>query len=130
MSPESAEADRGSPRKSRIVAAGLAVLAVGWAIFLFAGMPFIYGKKVEALVGQPRSVIDDQLGKATREWPPDGFACDPRFSCDSAKARGGPVLLYADNVNTQAWYLYFDPQGSLAAVQRSVSPDYDGGVPP
>src|SRR6185436_17123947 len=119
MSPEN---DSGSPRKSRIVAAVLAAFAIGWAVFLFAGMPFIYGKKVEALVGQPRAVIDEQLGKATREWPADGFACDPRFRCDSSKTRGGAVLLYADNVNTQAWYLYFDQQGSLAAVQRSVSP--------
>jgi hypothetical protein len=122
--------DHGSKGKSKAVAVVLASFAVLWALFLFFGLPFIYGKKVEALVGQPRAVIDEQLGTPTREWPPSAFACDPLFACDAAKQAGGPVLLYADPKTTQAWYLYFDGKGALAAVQRSVSPDYDGGVPP
>jgi hypothetical protein len=95
-------------------------LLLAWGLALFVGLPFLYSKKVEALVGQPLEVVRRELGPPRQEWTAPAFACAPAWRC-SGGARGGPVLLYADP--SQAWYLYFDGKGALAAVEKSVAPD-------
>jgi hypothetical protein len=98
-------------------------LLLAWGLALFVGLPFLYAKKVEALVGQPLEVVRRELGPPKQEWTAAAFACAPGWSCAGA-ARGGPVLLYADP--SQAWYLYFDGVGTLAAVEKSLAPDAGG----
>jgi hypothetical protein len=95
-------------------------LLVLWGLALFVGLPFLYGKKVDALVGQPLAVVEGELGPAKREWTTGDFACDPHWPC-SGVAKGGTVLLYADP--SQSWYLYFDEAGLLRSVERSAGPD-------
>ncbi len=109
--------------KSRLAAIVLGSFAALWAMALFFGIPFLYGKKVEALVGHPLATVRGQLGPPTREWESANFCCDPGFPCDPAKLSGGPVQMYSDG--SQAWYLYFDRAALLAQLEL-VRP---GGIP-
>lgn len=102
---------------SKLAAVILATLALGWAAVLFIGLPAVYSRKVEALVGHPRETVERELGLPTRTWEPEEFACDPRLPCEGT-ALGGPVFLYAEA--HQGWYLYFDQAGTLRAAKRSV----------
>jgi hypothetical protein len=95
-------------------------LLLAWGLALFVGLPFLYAKKVEALVGQPLEVVRRELGPPKQEWTAAAFTCAPAWACMGA-TRGGPVLLYADP--SQAWYLYFDGKGALVAVEKSLAPD-------
>jgi hypothetical protein len=105
---------------AKIGAGVMAALLVLWGLALFVGLPFLYAKKVEALVGQPLDTVRQELGAPKQEWTPERFACAAGWVC-AGPPRGGPVLLYADP--TQGWYLYFDSKGTLAAVERSAAPD-------
>lgn len=113
--------------RSKLAALILGGLALLWALALFVGIPFLYGRKVEALVGQNRATVESQIGPPSREWAPSTFSCDPRFPCVKENARGGPVLLYTDG--SQGWYLYFDSTGKLALTEV-VRPRADGGTAP
>ncbi len=88
-----------------------------WGAALFFGLPYLYGKKVEALVGQPVEVVERELGPPKRTWPDAVQACAETGHCRAGK---GPVLLYSDG--EQGFYLWFD-QGKLAAAERYGAPD-------
>jgi hypothetical protein len=85
-----------------MMALGLAL----WGLALFVGLPFLYGKKVSALVGQPASTVRQELG------PPK----DERQLPD-----GGRVLRYADG--EQGWFLVIGDGQRLVAVRRYGAPD-------
>jgi hypothetical protein len=102
---------------SRLAAIVLGGLAVLWAFALFFGLPYLYSRKVDHLVGQPLLTVQEQLGPPTRQWETPTFACDPSLPC-TGKPQGGPVLLYASR--DQAWYLYFDGGNILRTLERSA----------
>ncbi|MFZ5470412.1 MAG: hypothetical protein ACOZIN_13325 [Myxococcota bacterium] len=107
--------------KSKLAAAVLGGLVLLWALALFVGMPWLHTQKVENLVGQPLTLVLEQLGPPTREWTAESFACASQFPCVAANARGGPVLLYSDG-RSQAWYLYFDAHRKLTGTEASRPP--------
>jgi hypothetical protein len=83
---------------------GATVMAGGfvlWGLALFVGLPFLYGKKVEALVGQPAETVRRELGPPKAELP-DGD--------------GGRLFEYAEG--DQGWYLTFDATGKLRGARR------------
>jgi hypothetical protein len=112
----------------RLAAVAMGGVALLWAAMLFLGIPLLYGKKVEALVGQPREVVEGQLGPPTRVWSANEFSCDQRFPCDPSLARGGSVSMYSDG--KQAWYLYFDADEKLAQLEAVRPGVADAGTPP
>jgi hypothetical protein len=101
---------------SKLAAIVLGSLAAVWASALFLGLPFLYGRKVDALVGHPVTTVREQLGPPTREWPAEQFSCDTGLPC-TGSPQGGPVMLYADR--SQGWYLYFDHENVLRALEKS-----------
>jgi hypothetical protein len=89
------------------VGAGLMALGLAlWGLALFVGLPFLYGKKVGALVGQTLATVRQELGapKDERRLPD-----------------GGLVLHYADG--EQGWFLVFGDGQRLAAVRHYGAPD-------
>lgn len=93
---------------------GLLALAGAWLLVLTQGLGWMYGQKVRALVGQPITVVEKELGPPTRDWGQTGFECAAPYPCQSP-AHGGPVFLYADG--RRGYYLYFDGQKVLAEVE-------------
>jgi hypothetical protein len=106
---------------SKLAAVVLGGLAAIWFVLLFVGLPFLYGRKVDALVGQPEAVVRRELGPPTREWSASEFQCDPTLPCQQVP-QGGPVFLYAEKSGAQGWYLYFDGQQVLRALEKSKAP--------
>ena len=111
--------------KSKLAAIILGGLALLWAAALFFGIPFLYGRKVEALLGQDAQTVRGQLGPPSKELSTTPFACDPKFPCTPGKLRGGPVWLYESS--DQAWYLYLDAAGKLAALEAVRPGGLDAG---
>jgi hypothetical protein len=101
--------------RARVFAIVMGSLLLLWGAALFLGLPFLYAKKVEALVGQDLLTVRQELGAPKQEWAPADYTRGP--------ARGGPVLLYADKEQGQGWYLYFDESGKLTAFERPDVPD-------
>ena len=97
--------------RSRLAVGLIVALTVGWAVVLFWGLPFLYGRKVTALVGHDEDTVRQELGPPTRAWDSPDFVCDRPQGCGGQSA-GGPVWLYADG--EQHWYLFFDAKGRLA----------------
>jgi hypothetical protein len=106
--------------KSRIAAVVIGALAILWGLMLFVYTPMLFARKIEGLLGHDIGTVREQLGPATKEWLPADFVCEPKFPCNTANAQGGDVLMYSDG--NQAWYLYFDATGKLAALEP-VRPD-------
>ena len=103
--------------RSRIAVIFVAALAVGWVAWLTFGLAWVYGQKVNAMVGQARKVVDHQLGPPTADWTAADFQCAPDFPCGDAKGRAGRVYLYADG--SRGYYLYFDAQELLVEVSKA-----------
>jgi hypothetical protein len=101
---------------SKLAALILGGFALLWALALFVGLPFIYSKKIDALIGQPLLTVKEQLGAPTHEWEPAQFRCEAALPC-TGQSLGGPVLLYAER--TQGWYLYFDSGNVLRSLEKS-----------
>jgi hypothetical protein len=102
--------------RSRLAVIIVAALAVAWVVWLTFGLAWVYGQKVNAMVGQTRKVVDHQLGPPTADWNAADVQCAPDFPCE-AKSRGGRVYLYVDR--SRGYYLYFDAQDQLAAVAKA-----------
>jgi hypothetical protein len=107
--------------RGKIAAVVMAGLALMWMGALFFGLPFLYGRRVEALVGQEVATVREQLGAPIQEWEGPNFTCQAAFPCSGPPA-GGPVYLYAPPDRSQALYLYFDRERRLARVERSGEP--------
>ena len=111
--------------RSKAAALLLGTLAFAWALALFFGFPFLYGKKVEALRGQSEATVRAELGPPTRTWDSAGFSCDLGFPCTIAKVQPGPVWMYSDG--HQAWYLYFDGSARLVDLEAVRPGGEDAG---
>jgi hypothetical protein len=101
--------------RSQIGVLVVAAFAGLWVVGLVAGLPWIYGQKVTALVGQTRKVVEHELGPPTQDWGPMDFACAEEFPC-RGEPRGGPVFLYAEG--RRGYYLFFDRAEELVSVQK------------
>lgn len=111
---------RGGGRAGKWAAAILALLCGLWFLALFVGLPHIYSKKVHALMGQPKAVVESALGSPVQTWSAGDFASAPGFPAES-KPAGGPVYLYVDSQAKQGYYLFFDSGGSLVGLESSPS---------
>jgi len=100
--------------RSQVGVLAVAGFAGLWAIGLVAGLPWVYGQKVGALVGQTRRVVEHELGPPSHDWGPVDFACAEEFPC-RVEPRGGPVFLYAEG--RRGYYLFFDRGEELVSVQ-------------
>ncbi|HZN93451.1 MAG TPA: hypothetical protein VFB81_12140 [Myxococcales bacterium] len=100
--------------RSKIAVLAIASLAALWVAGLVFGLSWLYGRKVSALVGHSRQVVERELGPPTLDWGPMDFACAAEFPC-SGPARGGPVFLYEEG--RRGYYLFFDRAEELVSVQ-------------
>lgn len=100
--------------RSQAGVVAVAALAALWVVGLTFGLPWIFGQKVAALVGQTRKVVEHELGPPTRDWGAMDFACAEEFPC-RGEPRGGPVFLYAEG--RRGYYLFFDHGEELVTVQ-------------
>lgn len=100
--------------RSQVAVLAIAALAALWVVGLIFGLSWLYGRKVTALVGQTRKVVEHELGPPNEDWSPMDFACAAEFPC-SGPARGGPVFLYEEG--RRGYYLFFDRAEELVSVQ-------------
>ena len=100
--------------RSQVAVLALASLAALWVVGLIFGLSFLYARKVNALVGQTRKVVEHELGPPTHDWASMDFTCAAEFPC-SGQAAGGPVFLYQEG--RRGYYLYFDRAEELVSVQ-------------
>ena len=105
------------PSRSKAAVAVVIALAGAWIFGLLYGLPWVYGQKVHALVGQTRAVVEHELGPPTDDWGATDFQCDPAYPCGTTpQTPAGRVFLYAEG--TRGYYLFFDRADELVSVQR------------
>jgi hypothetical protein len=102
--------------RSQVGVIAVGALAALWVVGLTAGLSWVYGQKVTALVGQTRKVVEHELGPPTQDWGPMDFACAEEFPC-RGDPLGGPVFLYAEG--RRGYYLFFDRKEELVSVQTA-----------
>lgn len=92
--------------RARIGAIGIAVGIALWGAALFLGLPFLYSRKVQALIGQPVDVVRRELGppKTERDIPDAG-------------------LVFEYSEGEQGWRLTFDASGKLVSTERYGNAD-------